>query len=174
MSVRVGVQLTLVMVLVAATSTYLLWLIYGTSAGIQACVTLLIALAGEHYVSGQGYYHYTSKNGLFIGRVPLWIPFMWVAVVQLVSLVPILLGVPDHGICIVAGLLGCSLDLYLVEPVLCKIQRLWNWTPVKNGYFSFIPSQLNRFVAPIGNYFVWFLFPLLMALFLQICSLALC
>lgn len=161
------------MVLAGAAAAYLLWFSYGMSVGLQVLATLLIALAGEHYVSGQGYYHYTPKNGIFIGRVPLWIPFMWVVVVQLTFLLPLSLGVSSPGIPIAAGLLGLGADMTLIEPILCRTRQLWNWTPVKRGYFSFVPPGLNRLIAPFGNYFVWFLFPLLMGLFLQTSHLVL-
>lgn len=173
MSVKVGILLTASMTLLGAVTSYSLWLAYGGSVGVQVLVTLLIASVGEHYVSGKGYYHYTPKNGVFIGRVPLWIPFMWVFVVQLTYLIPLSLGVSVHGLCVVAGLLGLVLDMVMVEPILCRMRQLWSWTPVPGGYFSFVPAQLNRFIAPFGNYFVWFLFPFLMALVLQLCHILL-
>ncbi len=174
MSFRLGILATTALASLGAVTSYFLWLAYGASVGVQVLVTLLIASVGEHYVSGKGYYHYTSENGVFIGRVPLWIPFMWVFAVQITYLIPLSLGVSGHGLCVVAGLLGLVLDMVMVEPILCRMRQLWNWTPVPGGFFSFVPAQLNRLIAPFGNYFVWFLFPFLMALLLQVCHMILC
>ncbi|MGV9170216.1 MAG: carotenoid biosynthesis protein [Promethearchaeia archaeon] len=163
MSVRNGVIMTACMVFLGSVTTYMLYQSHGVGVGIQIMVTLAVATIGEHYVSGEGYYHYTSTNGIFIGRVPIWIPFMWLVIVQSAYLIPSVLGMSGITSIISAGIIGLLCDMAFVEPVLCRIGGLWKWTPVSNGYFSFVPSMLNRLIAPFGNYFVWFVFPVLMA-----------
>ena len=123
---------------------------------------LLVAGLGEHHVSGKGYYHYTRSNGFFLGRVPVWIPLMWVFVVQASLIVPYLFGVNLIIATLISGVLCVAFDLVVVEPILCRMQKLWSWTPVDAGYFTIIPEQLDRFTAPPGNYLVWLFFPILM------------
>jgi hypothetical protein len=123
---------------------------------------LFIAALGEHYVSGKGYYSYTSTNGYFIGRVPLWIPFMWVFVLQGALLFTLIIGLADFLAIYFSGIICLLFDFIIVEPYLCAQKKLWQWTPVEGGYFRFIPNRLNRFTAPVGNYITWFLFPFLL------------
>ena len=120
-----------------------------------------ISTAGEHYVSGKGYYRYTESNGYFIGRVPLWIPLMWVAIIQYALLVGSILNSNPIITIALSGLICLTLDSLFIEPYLCKKKQLWQWTDVDSGYFSFLPHSMNRFTAPPGNYIVWLLFPLI-------------
>ena len=122
---------------------------------------LTVSTAGEHYVSGKGYYRYTESNGYFIGRVPLWIPLMWVATIQYSLLVGWLLNSNPIVSIMLSGLICLTLDSLFIEPYLCKKKQLWNWLEVDSGYFSFLPQSINRFTAPPGNYIVWLLFPLI-------------
>ncbi|MEM2142462.1 MAG: hypothetical protein QXS20_05465 [Candidatus Thorarchaeota archaeon] len=167
MSKWFGLAVTSLFVVLSAFSTYVLWTLVGWRIGVQVLVTLIIAGVGEHHVSGRGYYHYTSINGIFVGRVPVWIPFMWVFACHFFHLLSLAVGLTGHWIVIGTGMLGMLTDLSLVEPLFSRVKGLWLWTPVERGYFSFIPSQFNRFTAPPGNYIVWFGFPALMCLLLM-------
>lgn len=145
-------------------TSYLLGLRYEWAVAIQVVVILAIAGIGEHRVSGEGYYRYKDVNGVFLGNVPLWIPFMWVFVCQASLVVALAIGFKSLAAAFCAGVIGLLVDLLVVEPILSRGPfALWSWTPVQDGYFSFVPSSLNRFAAPVGNYLVWFAFPFLMA-----------
>ncbi len=159
MSVALGVVLSVAFLLLGASTSYMLWEVFGWPVFIQVVFVLSVATAGEHYVSGKGYYHYTPANGLFVGRVPFWIPLMWLFAVQ----ASLLVSLPGHSMGLVppvsSGFVCMAVDLLFVEPYLCAQKELWQWAPVERGYFSFIPESLDRFTAPPGNYIVWFVFP---------------
>ena len=128
---------------------------------VQIVVILFIATLGEHHISGKGYYHYTSNNEFIIGRVALWIPFLWVFIIQCAFCAMMFMGVTGLVACVGSGLAASLFDFIVVEPYLSGAKGLWLWKPVSNGYFSFMPTRLNRFTAPFGNYLVWLLFPAL-------------
>ena len=144
-------------------TTYLLWPIGDWGVIVQVAIIMAVGSIGEHYISGKGYYYYTDAkhNGFFIGRVPSWIPFMWVFVVQGAFIIPLFMGLSMPIAIIASGVLCFILDLVIVEPVLSRKRALWAWTPVENGYLGFLPSQIDRFTAPPGNYIVWFIFPVI-------------
>ncbi len=145
-------------------TSYLLGLRFDWAVAIQVLVILAIAGIGEHRVSGEGYYRYKDVNGLFLGNVPLWIPFLWVFVCQASLVVALAIGFRSLAAAVCAGAIGLIVDLLVVEPILSRGPfALWSWTPVQDGYFGFVPSRFNRFAAPVGNYIVWFVFPFLMA-----------
>ena len=147
----------------SAITTFWFWEIVNWRIVVQISIVMLVGISGEHYISGKGYYYYTNDkhNGFFIGRVPLWIPFMWVFVVQGMFIIPLLMGLIPIVSVIVSGLLCFILDLVVIEPILSRKRALWAWTPVEKGYLGFLPSQLDRFTAPPGNYLVWFIFPVI-------------
>ncbi|TFF96460.1 carotenoid biosynthesis protein [Candidatus Thorarchaeota archaeon] len=148
-------------------SSYLLGIRFEWAVAIQVFVTLVIAAVGEHRVSGEGYYQYKELNGVFLGNVPVWIPFMWVFVCQTCLIISLVVGFQSLAAAICAGITGLVIDLIVIEPILSRgPYALWHWSPVTDGYFSFLPSHLNRFAAPFGNYIVWFFFPFLMSLLL--------
>lgn len=159
-----GVILTSVFLFLASFTSYFVFQIFSMFLFMQLIMILLVAGLGEHYVSGKGYYHYSETNGIFIGRVPVWIPLMWVFVVQASLIVPYLFGVNIILAALISGILCIAFDLIVVEPILCRMKELWSWMPVDEGYFTFIPEKLDRFTAPPGNYLVWLLFPILMNL----------
>jgi hypothetical protein len=128
---------------------------------VQVWVILLVATLGEHHISGMGYYYYTPHNGGLVGRVALWIPFLWVFVIQSTFVTMILTGVIWPLACIGSGMLAFLFDFSVLEPYMCRAMELSLWTQVDNGYYSFVPAKLNRFTAPVGNYFVWLCFPIL-------------
>ncbi len=125
---------------------------------------MTIAMIGEHLVSSQGYYYYTrqERNGPFVRNVPIWIIFLWVFSIQASYLVALSLGFDGILACLFSGWLALLADFVLLEPFMSKVMELWLWTPVENGYFRFIPTKLNRFTAPPGNYIIWLLFPIFM------------
>ncbi len=170
MSRVIGLGLTLFNIVLASAASYVLWTGYGPAVAVQVVATLVIAAAGEHRVSGEGYYVYTEKNGILVGRVALWIPFMWVSVVQVSMILSLLVVTNEIVAAVSAGMLALIGDLAVVEPLFSRISGFWVWQPVRNGYFSFLPRGLDRFTAPPGNYVVWFLFPMLMNLLLVILS----
>jgi uncharacterized membrane protein len=134
----------------------------------QAAVVLITAAIGEHIVSGKGYYSYTSRNGVFVGRVPLWIPFMWVSLVQGTLLLSLIGGLTGITAVYVSSLICFLADFLIMEPYLCSRKNLWVWKEVEGGYFDFIPESMNRFTAPPGNYIVWFIFPFIQNIVLYI------
>lgn len=155
MSKVVGVVLTIIFLSSSVFTSYLLWLLFGWRVIAQIVVILSIGSFGEHHISGQGYYSYTSYNGIFMGRVPLWVPFMWLCTIQCIGLFMYLIGITGFFAVLGSGVFGALLDFLVVEPIFCKFFGLWEWTQVNDGYFSFFPTELNRFTAPIGNYIVW-------------------
>jgi len=157
-----GMILTGVFIVLASITSCFVFEIFSMILFIQLLMILLVAGLGEHYVSGKGYYYYTKTNGVFVGRVPAWIPLMWVFVVQAALIVPYLLGVNLVMAALISGILCIAFDLIVVEPILCRMKKLWLWTPVDEGYFKHIPEKLDRFTAPPGNYVVWLIFPILM------------
>jgi len=161
MSRYFGVIATLLFVILSSATTYLLWTEFQWRVGVQVLVIILVASIGEHYVSGKGYYHYTPVNGLFVGRVPVWIPFMWIVFCHVGFLLALGGGLTEAPAYLSAGMFGLLTDFAAVEPVASRMKGLWLWKPVNNGYFGFVPPQVNRFTAPIGNYLVWFGFPVL-------------
>lgn len=167
MSKLLGFLLTMLCASLGAATSYIIWYDVGWYVVIQILVTLSIGGLGEHYVSGRGYYHYTNVNGVFVGRVPAWIPFMWVFVVQGTLLFALLLGLKGFAAVAGSGFIGLLLDSLILEPYLSKSKGLWRWTHVESGYFDFVPPNLNRFYAPVGNYLVWLFFPAIMNWFLQ-------
>lgn len=156
-------MLIVLFVILTSLTTYLLWPIVGWRVVIQISIIMSIAVAGEHYISGRGYYYYTKvkHNGFFVGRVPVWIPFMWVFVVQGAFAFSLMMGLLMIESLLCSGLLCLTLDLIIIEPLLSRKRALWAWTPVEDGYFGFLPSQLDRFTAPPGNYLVWLVFPII-------------
>ena len=154
-------------------TSYWLWRIYTYRVILQIFAILVISALGEHIVSGKGYYHYTERNGLFIGRVPIWIPFMWISVVQGSALLALYLGAAGVNIILVSGFFTFIGDFVLLEPLFSKQLGFWLWTPVDDGYFSRIPGALNKFTAPFGNYLVWTFFPLLTNMILDPLNLVL-
>lgn len=162
MSRIVGISLTLSFGFLGILTSTFLWNLFGFDAILQTLAILLIATFGEHIVSGKGYYHYTDKNGIFIGRVPLWIPFMWVAIIQGSLLISLAFGLISLDAIALSGIFCASLDFYILEPLLSSKLGMWQWKSVQGGYFSFIPSYANRFTAPFGNYLIWLFFPIIL------------
>ncbi len=76
MSLVRGAALTLIFLIMGSVTSFVLWMSFDIAVGYQIILTLAVATVGEHMVSGQGYYYYTKKNGIFVGRVPTWIPLM--------------------------------------------------------------------------------------------------
>ncbi len=156
----VGYSLILGFMLLAILFEWQLWPLYEWRLILQIDMVLLVSTLGENIVSSQGYYQYTKKtvNGPFARNVPLWIPFMWLAVIHASFLAALFTGIGEIAAGIISGFIASTLDFIIVEPLLSKALRLWEWKPVTKGYFHFIPRQLNRFTAPIGNYFTWLIF----------------
>jgi hypothetical protein len=150
--------------ILAAISTYWMFHYVGWSALVQLAGIILVAAIGESYVSSQGYYEYPRihSNGPFIRNVPIWIPFLWIFSIQTAFLTGLIFGSSGLEACVLSGLLALVFDLVFLEPFFSRQKELWIWYSVQNGYFRFIPSQLDRFTAPPGNYLVWLIFPILM------------
>ena len=149
--------------ILAAISTYWMFQYVGWSALAQLAGIVLVAAIGESYVSAQGYYQYprNDSNGPFIRNVPVWIPLLWIFSIQTAFLTGLIFGLTGFEACMLSGLLAAAFDLLFLEPYFSRQKELWIWYSVKNGYFGFLPSQLDRFTAPPGNYFVWLIFPIL-------------
>jgi len=166
MSKVLGISLTIVFVTLSSVTTFLLWEMFGWFVGVQVVAILIIGAYGEHHVSGRGYYYYTPLNGLFIGRVPAYIPFMWVSVIQATYLTGLLSGLIPEVAILTSGALGLCLDFAFVEPYFSRVKGFWLWKQVDRGYFGFVPPHYNRFTAPVGNYLVWLGFPAILNWFL--------
>jgi hypothetical protein len=136
----------------------LLWQIFLWKLTVQMLFVLTVGTVGEHYVSSQGFYHYSQcgRNGPFLGNVPIWIPLMWLTIVQGTLVMTLLLNITGLMACVIAGLTALAADSLLIEPILSKRMGLWRWTSVERGYFAFVPHRLKRLTAPFGNYVVWF------------------
>ncbi len=139
---------------------HLLWPIYGWCLIIQIQFVLVISTLGENIVSSQGYYTYTKKrmNGPFARNVPLWIPMMWLTVVHASFLIPLVVGLDELTAVMLSGIIASTFDWAIIEPLMSRELRLWEWRKVEKGYFHFVPEEINRFTAPFGNYLTWFLF----------------
>ncbi len=148
--------------LLASLSTYLMWNYVGWSVLVQLVGIVLVALFGESFVSAQGYYEYPKKddNGPFFRNVPVWIPFLWIFSIQASFLVGLVFGLPAIQACILSGILAAVFDLVFLEPYFSSHRELWIWDSVEDGYFKFVPTKLDVFTAPPGNYFTWLIFPI--------------
>jgi magnesium-transporting ATPase (P-type) len=175
MGSRVGSFIFLVGFSLCATITsQLLWHLFSWLILVQLLLIFAIAAIGESFVSSQGYYHYTRqrRNGPFVRNVPIWIVFLWIFFIQGSLLFSLALGLDGLTASSMSGMVACATDFFIIEPLLSKYMELWRWTPVKRGYFSFIPTRLNRFTAPPGNYIAWLLFPMIVNGFLVLLFLA--
>ena len=157
-------RVLMIFTILAAISTYWMFQYVGWSALAQLAGIVFVAAIGESYVSSQGYYEYSKNdiNGPFIRNVPVWIPFLWIFSIQTAFLTGLILGLSGIEACLLSGVLALVFDLAFLEPYLSRKKELWIWTSVANGYFRFIPSEVDRFTAPPGNYIVWLVFPILM------------
>ncbi len=167
MSTKIGVTLTLTFAMLCVITSSILMTRFGNIVSTQLILILIIAAIGEHHVSGKGYYHYTKKNGLFIGRVPLWIPLMWAVAIQGSFALLLVLRFNTTEAVALSGVICTSLDFYFIEPLLSRKIGMWLWNSVENGYFRFIPTRINRFTAPFGNYVTWMIFPVILNAFLN-------
>jgi magnesium-transporting ATPase (P-type) len=164
MNLRAGSIIFLVIFSLLSTITsQLLWHLFGWLMLVQLIFVFVIASFGESFVSSQGYYHYTKhrRNGPFVRNVPIWIVFLWIFITQGAFLLSIAIGLTGFAASWMSGILACTADFLLLEPILSRYMELWRWTPVRRGYFSFIPARLNRFTAPPGNYLAWLFFPMI-------------
>ena len=160
--------LLLAFIALASITSNLMWFYFQWRMIPHLFLIILVALLGENLVSSQGYYYYTKQetNGPFLRNMPVWIMFLWVFCVQCSFLLPLALGLNTVSAIIASGFLASLGDFLIFEPFMSRRQRLWLWTPVEDGYFEFIPQQLNRFTAPPGNYITWLIFPILANCFL--------
>jgi hypothetical protein len=159
-----NLRILAIFAILAAISTYWMYQYVGWSALVQPAGIILVAAIGESYVSSQGYYEYPKNhsNGPFIRNVPIWIPFLWIFSIQAAFVTGLIFGLSGLEACLLSGLLALVFDLLFLEPYFSRQKELWIWYSVQNGYFRFLPSQLDRFTAPPGNYLVWLIFPILM------------
>lgn len=140
-----------------------MWIYIGWSVLVQLAGIVVIAVFGENLVSSQGYYQYPKSysNGPFIRNVPVWIPFLWIWSIQSSFLFCLAFGLSGIHAAIISGILAAVFDLIFLEPYFSRHRELWIWDSVADGYFKFIPKQMNRFTAPPGNYITWLIFPIL-------------
>jgi hypothetical protein len=140
-----------------------MWIYLGWSVLIQITGIVLVTVYGESLVSSQGYYHYPKKkdNGPFIRNVPIWIPFLWIFSIQAAFLTGLVFGLTNLQACVLSGIFAVIFDLVILEPYFSRQKELWIWSSVENGYFNFIPDELDMFTAPPGNYITWLMFPIL-------------
>ncbi|MHA1138187.1 MAG: hypothetical protein ACTSSE_17040 [Candidatus Thorarchaeota archaeon] len=150
--------------LLSVLSTFLMWNYMGWSVLVQIAGIILVAVFGESLVSSQGYYQYPKKesNGPFIRNVPIWIPFLWIFSIQTSFLTGLVFGLSGIQAVVLSGILAVVFDLVILEPYFSRNKELWIWDSVSDGYFKFIPKQLDRFTAPPGNYITWLFFPIVM------------
>jgi hypothetical protein len=146
----------------------------GWIAIIQIGFIIVVTIVGENYISEKGYYSYSPENQHFLGNVPIWIIPMWVFLIQSTALLAHYLGLgqidivipPDirYGGIVVSLFSGFTcflLDFLIIEPYFSRRRGLWTWKSVENGYFRFISKEESNFTAPLGNYLVWFGFPII-------------
>jgi hypothetical protein len=176
MSSRVGSFVFLIAFGVLATITsQFLWHSFGWLILPQLVLIFIIASLGESFVSSQGYYHYTrhERNGPFVRNIPVWIVFLWIFFIQGGLLFSLFLGLTGFHAVMFSGIIACTVDFLVIEPILSRRFELWRWTPTRRGYFYFLPARLNRFTAPPGNYIAWLFFPMIANTFLTFLMLAL-
>ncbi len=124
-TIRLDILLTGGSLVLCICTCWVLWTISEWASFFQAVFILIVSILGENCVSGRGYYRYTEHNCCFIYRVPIWIPLMWVVVIQ-GSLLVISLAYPFNWLGVLASGIICSLiDLSLIEPYFCRRKMLW-------------------------------------------------
>lgn len=162
-----------VFVVLATITSHVMWIYFEWRMIPHLLLILFVSVIGENIVSSQGYYHYTRQesNGVFVRNMPLWIMFLWVFCIQASLLIPYSLGLDAVSTILASGFIASMVDIILFEPYMSRKKGLWLWKSVENGYFEFIPSRLNRFTAPPGNYITWFMFPILANCFLAVLML---
>jgi hypothetical protein len=154
---RIHVFLLSVFIFISAIFTIQSYLDFGAMTVLYVAVVLTVAVAGENLVSKTGSYSYNMEHRPIVGRVPLFIPFLWLAM-NLGSLyisyeVSHMLNVTSSlYIAMMSAMIPLFIDLLLLEPRLSRGRRVWVW------------RTTTRLYAPYGNYVVWFAFPFLMNL----------
>lgn len=164
MSSRIGsLSLLFLFAGFASVTSQFMWMTFDWLMLVQLALIFAIVSIGESFVSSQGYYHYTrqDRNGPFVRNVPVWILFLWIFSIQGSLLFALSLGLSGIHAASMSGMIACMVDFLLLEPLLSRNMELWKWTPVRKGYFAFIPAKLNRFTAPPGNYIAWLIFPMI-------------
>lgn len=133
------------------------YLTFGTVTMLYAIVVFTVALVGENMVSKTGSYSYNMEHRPIVGRVPLFIPFLWLAI-NLGSLFLAYTTFQTAGIsnglliAFTSATIPLFIDLLLLEPKLSRERNVWVW------------HSTTKLYAPYGNYIVWFAFPFLMNL----------
>jgi len=156
-------MIPLIMFTILSSITFMvLYPYFGILLWVQYLLIMLVTIVGEQIVSSWGYYHYTDKNRFFFSNIPASIPFFWVFFIQFSLIISRLFFTSDLLIVFFSALLTLALDLVLIEPYLSRKKGFWTWIPKENGMFRFVPGRVNRFTAPFGNYFTWFVLPFLM------------
>lgn len=133
------------------------YLTFGTVTMLYAIVVFTVALVGENMISRTGSYSYNMEHRPIVGKVPLFIPFLWLAI-NLGSLFISYKMLSTIGntnglhIALISAMIPLFIDLLLLEPKLSKDRKVWVW------------QSTTKLYAPYGNYVVWFAFPFLMNL----------
>lgn len=130
------------------------YMTFGMATMLYAISVFTVALVGENLASRTGRYAYNMEHRPVVGRVPLFIPFLWLAM-NLGSLFISYEAFQNIGmtnvlyIAFVSAMIPLVLDISLLEPKLSKDRNVWTW------------RDTTRLYAPYGNYVVWFAFPFL-------------
>jgi uncharacterized membrane protein len=127
---------------------------FGIITMLYSIIVFTVALVGENLVSKTGTYTYNMEHRPVVGRVPLFIPFLWLAL-NLGSLFLAYIMLQTAGvsngliIAFTSAIIPLFIDLLLLEPKLSRERNVWTW------------RDTTRLYAPYGNYVVWFAFPFL-------------
>ena len=134
---------------------------FGIPTMLYAIIVFTVALVGENMISKAGAYSYNMEHKPVIGRVPLFIPLLWLTMnlgslfVSYVTLSTI--GITDGlYIVMISAIIPLVFDLLLFEPKLSKERNVWVW------------QKTTKLYAPYDNYLVWFAFPFLANLLLMV------
>jgi uncharacterized membrane protein len=130
------------------------YITFGLPVMLYSIIVLTIALVGENLISRAGVYSYNMDHKPMIGRVPLYIPLLWLTM-NLGSLFISYfafasLGIHDgFQIALFSAMIPLLVDLLFLEPKLSRDRQVWTW------------ENTTKLYAPYGNYLVWFAFPFL-------------
>jgi len=137
------------------------YLSFGLPVMLYTIIVLTIALVGENLITRAGAYSYNLDHKPIVGKVPLFIPLLWLSM-NLGSLFVSYIVFQSMGIvnglqiALFSAMIPLLIDLLFLEPKLSKKRQVWTW------------ETTTKLYAPYGNYLVWFAFPFLTNLLLMV------
>ncbi len=137
---------------------WLLWNIVGWASAVQAGFIVTVSVLGENHVSGLGYYRYSEANCCLINRVPIWIPFMWITVIQ--GTLPVISSYQTFNWMkiLTSGIMCTLIELSFVVPCLCRRRMLWSWSQVETVAMFALVDKFILFCTPFVDKSIQFVY----------------